>query len=65
MARWIPPRARVREVIEVTHTEGEGTEESPKRRVRYYYTLDGRVLARADTWEDKDLAREREEQMRA
>ena len=52
----LPPRfrsARVIEVIEITVAEGEGIEGDPVRLVRYYFSLDGELLARRDRWEEE------------
>ena len=52
------PTARLRQVIEIETSEGEGTEEEVVRRVIYY--LDphsGNVLARYDEKDDADLKR--------
>ena len=40
--------ARLVELIEVTVAEGEGTEDSPVRRVYYYLTKKGYAIARVD-----------------
>ena len=48
-----PPDVRVIEVISVEIAEGAGTEESPARRVIYYYDRQGSVLARVDKWEEE------------
>lgn len=48
-----PPRARVIQVIEFTTSEGAGTDEEVVRRVVYYLSLDGKVLARGDELEDE------------
>lgn len=44
--------ARVIEVIESTHTVGDGTHEYPYRKVISYHTLDGQLLAERDDWKD-------------
>lgn len=41
-------KCQVMEVICSEVAEGEGTEEDPVRKVRYFYTLDGRMLGRID-----------------
>lgn len=53
------PTVRIRQVIELTTTEGEGTEESVIRAVRYYHDLDGTFLARHDAKMDKQREEER------
>ena len=45
------PATSVIEVIELTVTEGGGTEGDPYREVAYYYLLDGTCVARRDMWE--------------
>ena len=49
-----PPKARVIQVVEVTISEGAGTDEEPVRAVRYYYSLEGALLARGDQHEDEE-----------
>lgn len=49
----LPPEARVIQVIEVVVSEGAGVKDEPVRRVFYYYSFDGKVLARGDAYEDE------------
>lgn len=42
--------ARVMQVIETVTLAGEGTDASPVYAVRQYWTLDGKLLARDDTF---------------
>ncbi len=52
--------ARTIEVLRVEAVEGLGTseglltEENPYRTVVYWYTTDGRLIARRDSWEERD-----------
>jgi len=46
------PQARQLEVLQVSVSEGAGTEEEPVRHVVYYLTLEGKFLARHDEVED-------------
>jgi hypothetical protein len=41
---------RVIEVIEADEEKGSGVMDSPYRRVKRYYTLDGDLLAENDQW---------------
>lgn len=57
------PGVALIEVIELTVTEGRGTDENPNRPVIYYFRPDGTPLARVDKWEEE--VRDVEEQIRA
>lgn len=47
------PKACVIQVIKVVTTDGEGTQESPKRRVVRYYDFAGNLLATYDQWDEE------------
>ena len=53
------PSAKLIQVLEVTTSEGAGTEESPIRSVTYYLEPEtGRFLARYDAMADQERRKE-------
>lgn len=50
------PQAQIVELLKVQVTEGEGTEESPKRAVDYYFQPSGVLLWRWDEWEEEQTS---------
>lgn len=52
--RPMPPEASVIEIIRLVIVEGEGIEGDPCRSVTYFYSFDGRLLAREDEWWEEE-----------
>ncbi len=44
---------KVEKVLMVTHCEGIGTEESPTRRIRTFFTTEGEFIKRDDPWKQQ------------